>query len=90
MKEEKVMTREIVTEQQLLVILNKKIQQSPDCDGTSILGDLFLLENGPSGCNWGIYPRTSSENGPDQLCDERIRGMLEEACRSYNIDWDPS
>ena len=49
-----VMERELVTEQQLLELLNKEIQRLPDCDGTEILGDLSPLENGPSGRNWEL------------------------------------
>ncbi len=83
------MERELVTEQQMLDILNQEIQTLSECDGTEILGNLVPLENVLSGCNWELeYPwRLRFQNGPDRECSRRIELVLEHPYRQYSIEW---
>lgn len=79
------MSRKIISEQELVELLNREISKSPGVDNCRISG-VYKLKKKPveSACNWSVV-YFSSPTTPLDVAQTEIRKIVEKIQPLYNV-----
>jgi hypothetical protein len=80
------MERELVSEEELLSILNKEFSKYEECENCKFAGVVKLAEADKDGCNWSLANVSVRCSGvPEKKCHPFAVSVVAEAGKRYNI-----
>jgi hypothetical protein len=80
------MRRELVSKDDLISILNKKLAKYEECENCRFVGLLDLAEEDEDGCNWSRTSVTVRCSGvPADICEPFAARIVSEVGKKYNI-----
>ena len=80
------MAKELVSNRELIRILNNELSKYEECKDCHFDGILKYEENDEKGCNWlGANVKFRCSGKPDERCRPFISRVLSEAGEQYNI-----
>lgn len=78
------MERELVTEEELIAILNKELRKYEEYNDCQFESMLILKGYDPSGCNWSST-KVRCSGIPAEVCEPITSRIVADAMKKYNI-----
>lgn len=78
------MSRKIITEAQLLDLLNREIKNTPEVEKCRISGIYKLKKQKEDSCNWAVV-YFSSPAIPLSVAEPKVRSIIEKIQPLYNL-----
>jgi hypothetical protein len=78
------MERKLVTEKELISLLNEKLRDHEECNNCQFTSILKLREHDSTGCNWSS-PRLRCSGVPVEICRPFAESVIANAKTKYNV-----